>query len=555
MTDFTFDLDKARAAGASDEQIAKELSKRNEFDYDSALEQGASPGEVINFFMNREKGAEDLAREAAKEDESMADWLFNPQTPIEEMSLGRVLTSGAVGAGVSFPFGGPKAAAAGFVTGLASGAAGEIARAQGQSRAATFAYEAGGGLIPGMIQKLGRYYLNRSLVNRETAELASSLLKPEITNETRAIIKAKEKLFGPDTFKGSATTAHQDNAQGLLREKFNLLGQSEKKVSTILREKMLKGIDDLGEKTTETIKVVKPAKKGPLGTTTAPVTEVVLKRNVFFNSPQFKNLLDDLKTLAEKGTISGEDLGEVIKISKNSLSKNPKVAKDSAEDLLNFIQNRGIKESKQEIGGVPVKNLSISSSTQDLLRKHFDDFLVKNSDEISYNTLKAVEKQEFAAAAVDSIPQLLLTNFKYGAEEVTAALKNINNFQGGKELFRKSLDQHFKKFGPKVELSTLKLGEPKIIGKNLNVSELISEFVRLRPMIKESKILTDDELLVLSKTLSNLPKKVTNEKVVYDVISNSLKTSRSIISGEAPSAYESITERDATDDILNMFSL
>jgi hypothetical protein len=407
----------------------------------------------------------------------------------------------------------------------------------------------------GMIKKVGGYYLNRSLVNRETAELANSLLKPEITNETRAIIKAKEKLFGPDTFKGSATTANQDNAQALLREKFNLLGNSEKKVSTILREKMLKGIDDLGETTSESINIVKPAQRGILGTTTAPVTEVVLQRNVFFNSPQFKNLLDDLKTLAEKGTISGEDLAEVIKISKNSLSKNPKVAKDSAEDLLNFIQNRGIKESKQEIGGVPVKNLSISSSTQNALRKHFDDFLVQNSDEISYNTLKAVEKEEFAAAAVDSIPQLLLTNFKYGADEVTAALKNINNFEGGKELFRKSLDQHFKKFGPKVELSTLKLGDPKIIGKDLNVSELISEFVRLRPMIREAKILTDSELLALSKTLSELPKKVAKEELVYNIISKSLKTSRSIISGEAPSAYESTTGRGAPDDILNMFML
>ena len=337
------------------------------------------------------------------------------------------------------------------------------------------------------------------------------------------------------------------NTQNQLRAQYDLFGDSEQLVSTILRKRMLLGIDKAGKGTTPKQVTTIPPKPG----LQPGKTEVVLERNVFANSPEFKSLQKTLNELKKRGRIRSSDIAEVNRVVGNALNKNKNVADKSAEDILNFIQNKGLRESKQLIDGKPVTDTAITSTTQKELRAAFDNYLLKNSDEVSYNALKEAERLEFGAAAADSIPTVVLSAFKRGDKEVEAALRNIKNFPGGKDMLKKAIDTHFKQFGTKIEVGNNK------VGGDFNADKLMSEWFRLRGMLEDVGAMSKKEIVDLTKkmktTVDKIPKTMRNEGI-KEFIATSIRN------GMAGSiATEAATSETATSNanraINEIFSL
>lgn len=521
-----FDVEKAREEGYTDAEIASFLSQENKFDYKGALQEGYSDKEIIDYILSQPKSGEQLAEDASIF-ETTEEFLFSPQQP-EEFSYSRVAASTAIGGGLGLPFG-PVGFVGGLAAGFTSGIAGELARMAGANRVTTFAAEFAGGFLPSAIKKLGSAIINEKLFRgTPVVELVGRALKPQRFQD-RVKLRAKNKLFG-DSFTGSATTMNSEATQLILRTKYGLKGNSDLQVSNILRKKMLEGLD---RKATETIErtVIENGKE---------VTKKV--PNVFYHSDEFTNLLDDLDALVQRGRISASEVGKIKKIMANQFSDNPKVKDMAVTDILNFIQNRGLKQGMKSIDGKVENVMEISVDTQKALRDNFNRWLEKNVDAPSYNALKEAERLEFGAAAADSIPTLVLSKFKRGSEEVEQAIKNIKNFEGGDVMFAKAVQQHFRDFGTKIDVP-VGGGKVEQIGGNLNADDLMDEFFRIRPMLEEAGVLSRDELLIITDTIKSMPKALSEAKRKEFIAETIEKGLIGVIAGSAPSEGEKYTGR------------
>jgi hypothetical protein len=526
-----FDVTKAREAGYDDAEIAKFLSDENKYNYQGALDAGFSDAEIIDELMTRPKSGTELAKEAATVPEKVSDYLFEEQPP-EEFSIGRVATSTGLGAGIGGVLGGPPGAVAGGVAGAAGGVAGEFARMAGTSRATQFGAEFAGGFAPAWIRQVGSMILNPKLLKgTPVLEGLANLLKPK-TFQDRVKYKTKQKLFGNEGFKGSASTLNAEATQLQLRNQYNIMGDSDLAVSNILRKSMLEGIDRTAKgNVTKTIIV-----RGK------PVEVAV--PNIFFHSDDFSLLLDDLDALVQRGKVSPSEVKKIKQIMSNQQSPNKKVSENAISDILNFIQNRGLRMGKKQTGGKVEEIMDISVDTQKALRYHFDNYVSKNTNAEGYNALKAAERMEFGATAADSIPTLILSKFKKGSQEVDFALNNIRNFEGGKEMLIKAVNRHFSDFGTKFTLNKGVRGEVTA-GGNLNADDLMSEWFRIRPMLEDAGVMSRDEIIKLSRNLeskiNSIPKTMRNEKTkqfIADTIKNGLIGATV---GQTPKVGEEVT--------------
>lgn len=410
--------------------------------------------------------------------DSIDEYLTKPGEP-------RPFSGTNVGLGVAI--GAPLAVASGVGVPLALGASalssatGEYMRSRGSSEGSALAGE----MISGGLPALGK--LAVPVVKAFRYGAGRLLETPTKTAEDKALLIAKQKMFGPDTFKVLSTTENSDATKAALAKEFNLpdIGADEK-VSSVLRKNLYEEIKGL---TTKADYKVTPSKAGlvPYGTRAGDTIEMTTTPTYFSKSPEFKELLDDLQALKQRDRLSNKEFSSLMRIVSNDTSTNPKVAPEATKDLINLIQNGGtfVREG--------VEQKRISEEAQKALRERFNNYLERNLGEEKYNVLKQAEKQEFIAEARDAIPTLLDNKFKLPKDDVDRIASLVSQTPEGKLDFVNAFNQHLKSFD--------------------NFDQMKNEFIRLRPMIEKAGVLKREELVGISDKINKLPKAVKKERL------------------------------------------
>lgn len=424
--------------------------------------------------------------------------------PRRPFQVGNIVPDVLIGAGLGTVLPGVGTIGGG-VAGAASGLTGELLRSMGRSKAEVFTGELLGGFAEGAVKKLGSKAI--SIIDYKTGK-AADLMKSVSSDEERAILKAKEKVFGPSTFEGLYSTKNSDALQNTLKSQLQQSGvvvDDTMKASSIVRDSLYNDLKALkSEVTVSTQKV--PAEYDSFGMLKTPERIVTKAQpNVFFNSPEFKELRETLTDLKIRDTkiVDDADIGYVFRKFKNEL--NPKVpTKDAHQDIINMIQNGGVYVAKDAPKDIKV---SISSTTQDEVRKSFNKFLERNLGEQKYNILKNVEQQEIVAAARDSIGTIVDTQFKKLDVPYKNALENIAKSPEAKADFVKAVNQHF------LQLGKITTKGGKEFGTEATLDGLKKEFIRLQPSLEETGALTKPQLVELRQKLYQIPKDVKYEKI------------------------------------------
>jgi hypothetical protein len=335
----------------------------------------------------------------------------SPTTP-EPVSGKDILMGVGVGTGLGAAIGSPTllgapvAATVGGVTGGLSTLAGEVARAQGASPAAQLTAETIAGLGLNLVGMGAKSAAKQLLPWRERA--IARMLPGK--SEEAAVQKVGQRMFGKDTYNAMYTTENSQATQQALKEQIFgkeavALGQIDEttKASSLLRDRFYKNLDKLQD-----------------------------SKVAFRTSPEFKTLEDDLMGLLERpGMLDKKEISIIKKITGNTFSARPDVKEKASQDLLNLIQNGGLRPSK-EFGK---QEVLIGKEAQDLLKKRFDEYLMRNVGEKQYSVLKQAERQEFIAEARDAIPALFAENAKVvrGSPEWKAVLESVANSPEGKK--------------------------------------------------------------------------------------------------------------------------
>jgi hypothetical protein len=404
---------------------------------------------------------------------------FDPTAP-QDFSLKNVAVGAGIGAGVGTLIGGfPFGTLGGAVSGATGTGAGEVSRTMGASPATQITTELVAGGLPSAIKKFGTKALG--LVTWK-GERLSNMLKSTSDEEFAALV-AKEKTFGSPTFKGLYTTKNSDQIQGALKNQLTnsgvQVGENEL-ASTAVRNQLYANMK---------------------------------ANNPFVKSPEYSDLLDEVAVLRARKLISPNEEKNLEKILRNQLNTNPKVAATANKDFLNLIQNGGTYTVEGETKAM------ISPDAQKILRDQFNKYLEKNTGTKGYEALKNIEEAEFVAAARDSIPTLVATKFTKLDEPYKNALINIAKSKSAKADFAKAIDQHFYQLGETIEVAG------KQVGKEISPDKLMKEFIRLRPAIEESGVMSRPQLEELTRRISGIPAmadKVIAKKYFTDIIRGSI---------------------------------
>ena len=421
---------------------------------------------------------------------------LNTPTGYQKFNWSNVGLSTGLGMGVG-AIGGPLGAIGGGVTGFASGVAGEWSREAGNRPLVTFAFELFGGAAPTASKILLQKGLSKALgVFSYKGQKALNLLQSS-SAEDRAIINAKRMTFGDDVFEGLYSTENIDTLNALLKQRlFNdgiKVGSTEK-ASDAFRSKLFKDILKEASK-------LKGAERG-LGS--------------FTFSPEVKNeLATELLRLRAFNDISKAEINH-INVILNRLVDEDAVIREMAPDrLINLIQSGGtyLGTTKGEL------KLKITEPAQKALKKAFDNYLQRTTGKSGYQVLKNIEKQEFIAVGRDSIPTIVDSGFNITSPAIRSAIENIAQSPTGRKDFVNAINQHFANFGETL------VKEGVEVGKTIDKKTLLKEFHRLEPIIKETKVMSKDQLVQLRAKLLQLPKEVDN--IVWmqnasDLIRNSL---------------------------------
>lgn len=473
--------------------------------------------------------------------EGVSDFFTKP-TEEQDFSLGRVVTSTALGAGTGL-LGGPFSEVTvpgGAVAGLASGLAGEFGRMSGAPEGVTFALEAGAGALPEIGAKLAKSAAGKVILPSSGKTLASMI--PESKGEMKAALVAKEKMFGKPIFSGMSSTEASDTTQATLKETLGnqgfIFGQGEK-ASDAVRNNLYSDMSDILKKKVN-MTVTTPARQelGVAGVRTIPSKTVTKKvPNAFINSPAYKELNKSLDVLSERNLVSSTERNNLNMILDNQTSSNPKVAKEASQDIINLIQNGGSYTVEGE-----TKKM-ISPDAQKALRESFNNYLESNTGKRTYDILKSAEEQEFISAARDSIPTILKSGFRGGKKEYIAALENIKKSPEGKSEFAKAVTQHISQLNESIDVKT-----GKIIQKEINPDKMISELARLKPAITRSGVMTDAQFATLENQIKALPQSISKEKRAALIKLLAQKTLSGAASAEGAKAVSNINP-------LGVFSL
>ena len=433
--------------------------------------------------------------------------------PFDWQNVGESAAIGAgIGAGMG-AFAGPGGAAlgagSGAISGAAGGLAGEIAATMGASPVTQFGAEVVGGGIPKALQKIGGATVaSLAKVGSYKTGRAIGTLTPETKfsqDEINAVIKAKEKAFGPATFKGLYSTNNIDELQATIKNQYGLVGNEQ--ASDILRKNLYDNLENLKSQVTNIEVTTSPAKYSSLGLQVKPKeSEVLSIPNVFRTSPEYKQLIDEVDALVERTHMTTGEAANLKKIVGNELSKNPLVAEQARNDLYNLIQNGGVYTVAKK-GAEAETKTKIPEDARKKLVEYFDKYLERTVGGPQYSRLKEIERQEFVAEARDSIPTMLSSKFKKQDDAYKAALANIAQSPEGKQEFAQALNQHFLKFG---EEQVGKGG--KVVGMQTTPQNLIQELHRLEPAIIQSKVMSKEAINNVYKKFESIPSSVSLAK-------------------------------------------
>jgi len=345
----------------------------------------------------------------------------------------------------------------------------------GTSPATQITTELIAGGLPSAIKKFGTKALG--LVTWK-GERLSNMLKSTSDEEFAALV-AKEKTFGSPTFKGLYSTKNSDLTQSALK-------------SDLLNSGVQVADDELAS-----VAVRKQLYAN------------MKANNPFVKSTEYAELGDEIAALRARKLISPIEERNLEKILKNQLNTNPKVANTANQDILNLIQNGGTYTVEGQTKAM------ISPDAQRVLRDQFNKYLERNTGKKGYDYLKGIEQQEFIAASRDSIPTLIATKFTKLDEPYKLALNNIAKSPEGKMEFAKAIDQHFYQLGETIEVAG------KQVGKEISPDKLMKEFIRLRPAIEESGVMSRPQLEELTRRISGIPTmadKVIAKKYFTDIM-------------------------------------
>lgn len=404
---------------------------------------------------------------------------FDPTAPAD-FSLKNIATGAGIGAGIGTMFGGaPFGTIGGAISGAVGTTAGEVARTMGASPATQLGTEIVAGGLPSALKKFGTKALG--LVTWK-GERLSNMLKSTSDEEFAALV-TKEKTFGSPTFKGLYTTKNSDEVQDVLKNQLTNSGVQVGKdelASTAVRNQLYSNMK---------------------------------ANNPFVKSPEYDDLIDEVAVLRTRNLISPNEEKNLEKILRNQLNTDPKVAATANKDILNLIQNGGTYTVEGETKAM------ISPDAQKVLREQFNKYLERSTGGKGYDFLKNIEQQEFIASARDSIPTLVATKFSKLDEPYKLALSNIAKSPQGKLEFAKAVDQHFYNLGETVEVAGKK------VGKEISPDKLMREFIRLRPAIEETGVMSRTQLEELTRRISDIPKMADKElakKYLIDIVRGSI---------------------------------
>lgn len=374
-------------------------------------------------------------------------------TPIEpqEFSGKDVLTEGAIGAGIGAALGSPTligapaGALTGGILGLTSGMAGEVSRAMGNTPATTLGLEALFGLGT---QGIGLAAKEATKLLPWKGRVLSAMLPGNLEKNASKIVG--ERMFGKDTYGLLHTTENSEATQTALKNQIFgndidlLTSNVDKKASDILREGYYNTLKELKDTTITTTEQI-PATFSRFYNkeVTKPSIKVTKLPNVFSTSPEYKLLLDDVDTIAQRTNMSSGEIRDMQQILRNELSKKPAIAETSQSDVLNLLQNGGVYTVAKK-GGEAETKTKIPEEARKALVKRFDQYLERNVGEKQYSILKNAERQEFIAEARDAIPTLLDEGFRLGSPEFTKAISLIEQSPTGKQDVINAFNQHIK---------------------------------------------------------------------------------------------------------------
>jgi len=390
---------------------------------------------------------------------------FDPMAPAVGGILGAGLALTPLGAGANL-FGraaGPVARAViGGVEGTAAGTAGEAVRTGAQDLPWYYRepLAMGSELATGMARPLAS-----ELTRLGTAALAvvsggwqKGKVGEAILGRSESDLAVRAKLFGEGLIeKGVASTTSRESLDNkLVTDVINRFG--------IIPEESI----PIGKKASDAVR-----------NTIYSTLEQQKLQNVFMkNSPEIKNAISQLNSLARDKIIDKQQVRAVEGLFNRQVT-DPRLLKDPFEKtLINTLQ-----KAKPEFNGVP-----LSEDTINIVRKATDDYLSKigeNSGRAfpSYSNLKFYEQQEMVAKAIDSIPVVIGDGFS--DKHIKQALVNINGSPEGQKALLLGVSSYFKSLPPSQVLTewnrikgSLK-GIPSVSIKSLDRS--VSEFLKRDP--------------------------------------------------------------------------
>lgn len=390
------------------------------------------------------------AQEIASQPKSFFENITAPNTPEGFNALdalGRIGASTAMGAGTGlvFPVIGPIA---GGVSGLASGIAGEAARVQGASDLDRFAAESVAGLGTTLAGPTAKALSKVVSPVSYRGGRAISILESDRIAE-RALQETKNKLFGKATFDVNAVPVNAEETQLALRQSLgNLDIPTDMKASSFVRQQLYSNLKQL--------RATQPD-------------------SVFIKSPEYKELMEGVKDLVTRTRMSKEEVANLNKILAEDLSKRPGVSDFATDDIINLIQNGGVYQVSKK-GAEAETRTKIPEDARLLLREKFNKYLERSfgKDDVTYNALKDIERQEFIAEARDAIPALINSKFRVGSKELDFVLNTVKNSPEGKRDLVNAVNQHLASFD--------------------DTKKLLTEFGRLRGPLKEAGIYTDKQI-------------------------------------------------------------
>lgn len=443
----------------------------------------------------------------------------NPPEPFEPIEAAkRVGLATAEGAGLGALSFTPTGVGIGAASGFASGVAGEFARMQGAGDLQRGAIEATAGLGTEIIPMAARSGLKIVLPlstkaggARATAyESSSGLVSGKI--EDLSTRQTQVKLFGKPSLSTQMDNKNFLSTQAELRQKY--LGEDAFNPSVIpegytVSSKLRQDLYDQLKKTQGTITTQRkiPATYDEFRIQKTPEKIITEKKpNVFYNSPEYKELLVEIGNLAKRPEKApGRDRANLIQIIKNETDSS--VPKEAAvDDLINLIQNGGAFE-KGKIGQESNIVTLITPDMQATLREKFNKYLNRTLGEEKYNILKNVERQEFIAKAKDEIPFLLNSNWRRGTEEYKRAILTASSDPATKALYAKAYLQHLS--NPKFDSTQKLIAEHKALGKTLIDAKIITpkqeadilQSINKFDKTKSSKMTTNTILSLISTPL------------------------------------------------------